>query len=91
MINVENVAMLARLSLNEEEKINLAKDLENIIGFANELSKIDTEGIGPTAHIMPVKNRFRKDIAVSEFTREELLSNAPFQTDGCLSVPKVVE
>lgn len=91
MINVENVAMLARLSLNEEEKINLAKDLENIIGFANELSKIDTDGIEPTAHIMPVQNRFRKDIAVSEFTREELLSNAPSRTNGCLSVPKVVE
>jgi len=91
MINVENVAMLARLSLNEEEKINLAKDLENIIGFANELSKIDTDGIEPTAHIMPVQNRFRKDIAATEFTREELLSNAPSRMDGCLSVPKVVE
>ena len=91
MINVENIAMLSRLSLNEDEKINLANDLENIIGFANELNKIDTTNIEPTAHVMPVKNRFRKDIAVTEFTREELLANAPSQIDGCLSVPKVVE
>ncbi len=91
MIDVDNVAMLSRLSFTEEEKEALTKDLENIIAFANELSQIDTTGVEPTAHIMPIKNRFRKDIAATEFTRDELLSNAPAEYEGCLSVPKVVE
>lgn len=88
---VLHVAKLARLKFTDDEAEALAKDMENIIGFANKLNELDTEGVVPTAHAIPMSNAFREDVVKPSFDRETMLANAPSQEDGGYTVPKVVE
>ena len=91
LIDIENVANLARLSLTDEEKRRLPDEMGDIIAFANQLAAIDTEGVPVTAHVVPLRNVFREDIPTENFTREQMLFNAP-TTDGVyMTVPKTVE
>lgn len=91
LIDIENVANLARLSLTDEEKRRLPVEMGDIIAFANQLAAIDTEGVPITAHVVPLRNVFREDIPAENFTREQMLFNAP-TTDGVyMTVPKTVE
>ena len=90
-IDVENVAKLARLRLNQGEKSAMAADMEAIIDFANQLSEIDTGDVEITAHVVPLNNVFRSDEAVSDFERDSMLANAPTKAEGYVSVPRVVE
>ncbi|MBE7021758.1 MAG: Asp-tRNA(Asn)/Glu-tRNA(Gln) amidotransferase subunit GatC [Ruminococcaceae bacterium] len=88
---VLHVAKLARLKLSDAEAEALSKDMESIIGFANKLNELDTEGIVPTAHAIPMSNAFREDVVKPSYDREEMLKNAPSAEDGGYTVPKVVE
>jgi aspartyl-tRNA(Asn)/glutamyl-tRNA(Gln) amidotransferase subunit C len=88
---IGHVANLARLNLTEKEKERLTKDMENIISYVDKLNELDTSNIEPTAHVMPVRNVFREDLAKNSYDREKILANAPQSEDGCFKVPKVVE
>ena len=88
---VLHVALLARLKLSDQEAETLAKDMENIIGFADKLNELDTEGVVPTAHAIPMSNAFREDVVKPSFDRDAMLRNAPSAEDGGYTVPKVVE
>ncbi len=89
---VLHVALLARLKLNESEAEALSSDMESIIGFANKLNELDTEGVIPTAHAIPMSNAFREDVVVPSYPREEMLKNAPSADEEIgYVVPKVVE
>lgn len=90
-IDVENVANLSKLLLSPEEKEAAAKDMEEIVEFANQLQAIDTENIPAAAHTARLTNVFREDIPQTSCPRELLLENAPEQHDGCVFVPQVVE
>jgi aspartyl-tRNA(Asn)/glutamyl-tRNA(Gln) amidotransferase subunit C len=90
-IDIDNIANLARLSITAEEKKAFAEDMKSIIGFANQLSEIDTDGVDATAHVVPMYNVFREDVAKNDFDREELLAAAPTKADGYVTVPRVVE
>ena len=90
-IDVENVANLSKLLLSPEEKEAAAKDMEEIVEFANQLQAIDTENIPASAHTAKLTNVFREDIPQTSCPRELLLENAPEQHDGCVFVPQVVE
>ena len=90
-INVENVANLARLSFSDKEKESLAREMNAIIDFANQLSELDTENVPITAHVVPISNIFREDEVTNKPDRDELLSNAPTKADGYFTVPRVVE
>ncbi|MBE7034956.1 MAG: Asp-tRNA(Asn)/Glu-tRNA(Gln) amidotransferase subunit GatC [Ruminococcaceae bacterium] len=89
--DVLHVAKLARLNLTDEEAQALSVDMENIIGFANKLNELDTEGVVPTAHAIPMSNAFREDVVKPSYDREAMLANAPSAEDGGYTVPKVVE
>lgn len=89
--DVLHIAKLSRLSLTEQELEKYTTDLSNIVNFANELSNIDISDVKPTAHILDIKNVFRKDKVQESYDREEILKNAPTKDAGCISVPKVVE
>lgn len=89
--DVKHIANLSKLNLTEEELEKYTTELSDIVNFANELSNIDVEGIKPTAHILDIKNVFRKDEMKPSYDREEILKNAPSKDAGCVSVPKVVE
>ena len=90
-IDVENVANLSKLLLSPEEKEAAAKDMEEIVEFANQLQAIDTENIPAAAHTAKLTNVFREDIPQTSCPRELLLENVPEQHDGCVFVPQVVE
>ncbi len=90
-IDVENVANLSKLLLSPEEKEAAAKDMEEIVEFANQLQAIATENIPAAAHTVKLTNVFREDIPRQSCPRELLLENAPEQHDGCVFVPQVVE
>ena len=90
-IDVENVANLSKLLLSPAEEEAMAKDMEEIVGFANQLQAIDTENVPVTAHAAKLKNVFREDTPQTPFDRDLLLRNAPERHDGCIFVPQVVE
>lgn len=88
---IEHVAKLARINFSEEEKEKFTNEFSGIIEFVNKLNEINTDGIEPTAHVLPIQNVFREDIVQESMDRDKVLQNAPLKEAGCFSVPKVVE
>jgi aspartyl-tRNA(Asn)/glutamyl-tRNA(Gln) amidotransferase subunit C len=88
--DVEHVALLARLSLTEEEKETFTGQLEQILDHAGRIKELDTADIPPTSHIAPLKNVARADRIKPCSTNAEALSNAPKTEDGGFAVPKIV-
>jgi len=88
--DVEHVALLARLELNEEEKERYTKQLNEVLEAAKKLQKIDTTGIAPTAHAVPMKNVMREDKVGEHIANDMAVANAPDKKDGQFKVPKIV-
>ncbi|MEJ2700642.1 MAG: Asp-tRNA(Asn)/Glu-tRNA(Gln) amidotransferase subunit GatC, partial [Desulfuromonadales bacterium] len=74
---VEHVARLARLALGEEELESLTGQMDAILGYVDQLNELDTEGIIPTAHAVPMENAFREDLVKPSLGVEAALDNAP--------------
>lgn len=88
---VLHVASLARLKFNDGDAQKLESDMAGIIEFADTLNELETDGVIPTAHAIPMQNAFRADEIKPSFERSEILKNAPdFDEEGFI-VPKVVE
>ncbi len=87
---VENIASLSRLSLNENEIENYQKELSDILDFAKKIDQLDLKNVEPTAHILDLKNINREDEVKISLSQEEMLKNSPKQKDGFIVVPKVV-
>ena len=88
---VRNVARLARLSFSPEEEGRMVVELNRILDYVEKLSELDTEGVPPTSHVLPISNVFREDVLVPSLPRDELLANAPSKWRGYFRVPKVIE
>ena len=89
-INVEYVAKLARVSLSEEEKALFQKQLEEIVNYINDISRVDVAGVQPTAHSTANQNVFRRDESRVGLDRETVLKNAPVHDGRQFLVPKIV-
>ncbi len=89
--DVENVALLSRLEIPENQIEKYTGNLNAFLEYADVLTSLDTKGVEPTAHVLPLKNVFRKDEVHTSLDRELALSNAPEKTDGYFKVPKIVE
>lgn len=89
--DVEHVAMLARLHLDEEEKAKYTEQLNSILDYMEKLNQLDTEKVEPTSHVLPIKNVFRKDRVEKSLANEEVLANAPDKEDGYFKVPRIIE
>jgi len=87
--DVEHVAKLARLALSEEEKEKFAPQLNSILEYINELNEVDTTGVEPMAHSIKISNVMREDEVKQDFTRDEMLKNAPEEESGFFRVPKI--
>ena len=90
-VDVEKIADLARLSLSKEEKSRVAADMSAIVGFADQLSAVDTEGVAEATYVVPLKNVLREDEVNNQFERDALLANAKTKAEGYVTVPRVVE
>ena len=86
---VRHVAKLARLQLTEDEERLYTEQLGKIIGYFDELAAIDTSGVEPMSHALPVSNVMREDVVERDFTHEQLLKNAPDVEGEFFRVPKI--
>lgn len=87
---VEHVAMLARLELTEEEKEAYTTQLNAILEFMEQLNELDTEGVEPMAHVLPLVNVMRDDEVKPGLETDTALAGAPDQDQGHFRVPKIV-
>lgn len=90
-IDVKYVAHLARLALTPDEEKKLGAQLGNILGYIEELRKVDVANVEPTAHAVPMVNVTRADEIQPSLPHAEALRNAPRQANGLFIVPKIVE
>lgn len=89
--DVLHLAQLSNLSLDDDEISGLQADLDGILGYVNQLSKLDTDNVEPTYQVTDLENVWRDDEIINyDITREELLSRAADTTDGQVRVPKVL-
>ena len=89
--DIESVAYLSRLQLSEEEKDRLTTQINRLLGNFEKLQEIDTDGVEPTSHVIPVSNVFRKDESRPSLPAEEVVSNGPQVAAECFVVPRVVD
>jgi aspartyl-tRNA(Asn)/glutamyl-tRNA(Gln) amidotransferase subunit C len=89
--DVERTATLARLSLDEAEIEAMTRDLGRILDYADQLQQLDTDGIEPTAHAIPLATPFREDRAEPGIDPDLALANAPERDGSAFVVPKVIE
>jgi len=88
---VQHVAKLARLSLSEDEITTFTGQLSTILDYVEKLNELDTTGIVPTSHAVPMENAFREDCVRPSIGVENALANAPDRVEGFFRVPKVIE
>lgn len=88
--DVENIALLARLEIQQEEINAYQNELSKILDFVDKIKQLNLQSIEPTSHILNIQNIFREDTTKNSFEREKVLQNAPQQKDGFIVVPKVI-
>jgi aspartyl-tRNA(Asn)/glutamyl-tRNA(Gln) amidotransferase subunit C len=89
--DVEHVAQLARLALDEEEVERLTGELGVILEHAAQVSALDTADVPPTAHPVPLVNVLRPDEPGVSLDRDEVLAMAPDAEDGRFRVPRILD
>ncbi|NBI29965.1 Asp-tRNA(Asn)/Glu-tRNA(Gln) amidotransferase subunit GatC [Chengkuizengella marina] len=89
--DVEHVAKLARLDLNEKEKNQFTKQLNAILQYAEKLNELDTDNIQPTTHVLELTNVMREDETRESLPLKKVFLNAPEEEDGQIRVPAVLE
>lgn len=87
---VRQVAKLARLELSEAEETTFTDQLGSILGYVEQLAQLDTTGVEPTAHALPVSNVVRTDEIRPSLDRTAVLQNAPVEDQGMFRVPKIL-
>jgi aspartyl-tRNA(Asn)/glutamyl-tRNA(Gln) amidotransferase subunit C len=88
--DVEHVAQLARLALTADELDSLTIELAAILEHAAQVSALDTAGVEPTAHPLPLVNVFRADETRPSLPRDEVLAAAPASEGGRFRVPRIL-
>ena len=88
---VRHIAKLARIAMSDEEIERLAPELNNILGWVEQLAEVNTEGVEPLTAVIDQKLRLRDDQVTEGNIRDEILANAPEAQHGFFAVPKVIE
>jgi aspartyl-tRNA(Asn)/glutamyl-tRNA(Gln) amidotransferase subunit C len=91
LADVQNIAHLARLHLNDSEKQEAAKSMSNILNLIDQMQSVDTAGVKPLAHAFDSVQRLREDVVTESNHRNELQIIAPETENGLFLVPKVIE
>ena len=88
---VRHIANLARIAMSDEELDRLLPELNNILGWVEQLGEVDTDGVEPLTAVIDQKLRLRDDEVTEGDRRDEILANAPDAEHGFFAVPKVIE
>jgi aspartyl-tRNA(Asn)/glutamyl-tRNA(Gln) amidotransferase subunit C len=88
---VRKVARLARLELAEPDLARMQAQLSAILDYIDQLNQLDTDGVEPLAHPLPVQNVFRPDEEVPSLPVDEALANAPQRVENYFGVPAVFD
>ena len=87
---VLHVAELARLSLSPGEIELFTGQLNEILAYVEKLQELDTRGVAPLAHVIPLGNVFREDQVLESLPLDAALENAPAREDGNFLVPRII-
>lgn len=88
---VRRIARLARIAVTEAEVAALAPELNNILGWVEQLQEVDVSGVEPMTAVIPNALRLRADEVIEGGIRDAVLANAPVAEHGFFAVPKVIE
>ena len=89
--DVQHVAHLARLGLDDDEVDRLAAELDHILDAMEALRQLDTSAIPPTAQVIPLRNVMREDASRPSWPESDILANAPAARAGQFLVPPVLD
>ncbi|KQQ67641.1 Asp-tRNA(Asn)/Glu-tRNA(Gln) amidotransferase subunit GatC [Pseudomonas syringae] len=89
--DVEKIAHLARLGLNDDDLPRTTEALNSILGLVDQMQAVDTDGIEPLAHPLEASQRLRDDVVAESNHRDEYQAIAPAVEQGLYLVPKVIE
>jgi len=88
---VRQVAKLSRLALTDAEIATFSVQLSAILDYVEKLSELDTTGVEPLAHCLPVSNVFREDKVAESLGVDKTLANAPQRDGEFFKVPKILD
>ncbi|HZV96532.1 MAG TPA: Asp-tRNA(Asn)/Glu-tRNA(Gln) amidotransferase subunit GatC [Candidatus Nitrosocosmicus sp.] len=89
--DVQHVARLARLELSAEDLVRMQAELSNILAYIDKLRSVDTAGVPPTSHAVPLTNVMREDEPRPSLPLADMLANAPDAAGDFFRVPRIVE
>lgn len=88
---VKRVARLSRIAVTEEEASRMTGELNVILGFVEQLSEVDVEGVEPMTSVIPMAMKKREDGVTDGGKVADIVANAPATEENFFLVPKVVE
>ena len=88
--DVAHVAHLARLELSGDELETYTEQLGAILDHAQDVAALDTSGVPPTAHPLPLENVLREDVVRPSLARDEVLAEAPAAEGAFFRVPRIL-
>lgn len=89
--NVEYVAALAQLQLDDETKQRLQKEMGDILNYMEKLDELDTNDVQPMMHVLSMTNVFREDVVGESLNEQAVFKNAPDAQDGYFLVPRILD
>ena len=89
-VTIDNVCILAILSLSDEAKEKAKEDMQKMLDYVEKLDELDTKGVEPLSHIFGDQNVFREDVVTNGDNKEAMLANAPKAKEGQYQVPKTI-
>lgn len=87
---VDELAALARLKFEGEDREHIRQDLEKILDMCEKLNEVNTDGVEPLIYMTDTENLLREDVVQQEISHEEALKNAPKKDSDFFRVPKVI-
>ena len=91
LATVKRVARLARIAVTEDDAIRMTGELNGILGFVEQLSEVNVDGVEPMTSVMPMAMKKRTDKVTDGDKAADVVANAPGSDNHFFMVPKVVE
>ena len=88
---VKKIASISRISVTDAEAEAMVPELNNILGWVEQLGEVDVTGVQPMTAVIPNHQRLRDDVVTDGNVRDKVLANAPQAEHGFFAVPKVIE